>query len=87
MKKVVLLTVSTCPSGSKPGILYGQAKVHKPVKENCPPFHPIMFTIGTRSYDWAIFLISTLKLLNENEYTAQYSFSFSKKLVNLTLIV
>ena len=35
------------PSGSKPGILYGQAKVHKPVKNICPSFCPILSANGT----------------------------------------
>ena len=36
MKKVEFLKI--CPTESKPGILYGQAKVHKPVEDNCPSF-------------------------------------------------
>ena len=28
------------PRGSRPGILYGSPKVHKPVVNNCPKFHP-----------------------------------------------
>ena len=31
------------PVGSKPGTLYGSAKVHKPL----PPFRPILSAIGT----------------------------------------
>ena len=53
------------PSRSKPDILYGQAKVHKPVKDNCPSFRPIPFAIGT-TYDLAKFLVPILKPLTEN---------------------
>ena len=36
-----------CPSASKPDVLYGQAKVHKPVKDNCPSLGLIVSAIGT----------------------------------------
>ena len=65
-----------CPSGSKPGILYGQAKVHKPVKDNCPSLRPILSAIGTPTYDLGKFLVPILKPLTENEYTVHDSFSF-----------
>ena len=45
-------------SGSKPGALYGQAKVHKIPKDNDPPFPPILLTISTPTYDLAKFLDS-----------------------------
>ena len=35
------------PTGSKPDILYGPAKVHKPVEDNYPSFRPILPAIGT----------------------------------------
>ena len=37
------------PRGSRPGILYGSPKFHKPVINNCPKFRPILSTIGTPS--------------------------------------
>ena len=37
-----------CPVGSHFGILYGLAKVHKQLKNNCPPFRPILSVIGTQ---------------------------------------
>ena len=58
-----------CPTGSKPGILYGQAKVHKPVENNCPSFRPILSAIGTPTYD----------LRSEKEYTVYDSFSFASE--------
>ena len=42
---------SIYPMGSRPGILYGSAKVHKPIIDNCPFFWPILSTIGTPTYD------------------------------------
>ena len=68
-----------CPTGSKPGILYGQAKVYKPVEDNCPSFRPILSTIGTPTYDLAKFLVPILKPLTENEYRVHDSFSFASE--------
>ena len=68
-----------CPTGSKPGILYREAKVHEPVEDNCPSFRPILLVIGTPTYDLAKFLVPILKPLIENQYTVQNSFSFSSE--------
>ena len=73
-----------CPSGSKPGILYGQAKVHKPVKDNCPSLRPILSAIGTPTYDLGKFLIPILKPLTENEYTVHGSLSFANDVRKLS---
>ena len=35
------------PSGSRPGIMYGLAKVHKIVTDGLPSFRPILSVIGT----------------------------------------
>ena len=45
------------PVGSKPGTLYGSAKVHKPLKNGLPPFRPILSAIGTTTYKLAKFLV------------------------------
>ena len=68
-----------CPARSKPGILYGQAKVHQPVEDNCPSFRPILSAIGTPSYGLPKFLVPILQLLTENEYTVHNSFSFGSE--------
>ena len=68
-----------CPTASKPDILYGQAKVHKPVEDICPFFCPILSAIGTPTYDLAKFLVPILKPLTENEYIVHDSFSFESK--------
>ena len=73
-----------CPSGSKPGILYRQAKVHKPVKDNCPYLRPILSAIGTPTYDLAKFIVPILKPLTENEYTVHDSFSFANDVRKLS---
>ena len=67
------------PTGSKPGVLYGQAKVHKPVENNSPSFRPILSAIGTPIYDLAKFLVPILKPLTENEYPVRDSFSFASE--------
>ena len=36
-----------CPSGFKPGVLYGLAKIHKALEDGAQSFHPILSTIGT----------------------------------------
>ena len=68
-----------CPTASKPGILYGQAKVHKPFEDNCPSFRPILSAIATPTYDLPKFLVPILKPLSENEYTVHDSFSFASE--------
>ena len=68
-----------CPTGSKPGILYGEAKVHKPAEDNFPSFHLILSAIGTPTYDLAKFLVPILKPLTEDEYTVHDSFSFASE--------
>ena len=67
------------PTGSKPGILYGLAKVHKPVVGNCPSFRPILSAIGTSTYNLAKFLVPILKPLTINEFTVKDSFSFANE--------
>ena len=54
---------------SKPGILYGQAKIYKPVEDNCPSFSPILSAIGTPAYKLAKLFVPILNPLSENEYT------------------
>ena len=67
-------------SGSKPSILYEQAKVDKPMKDDCPFFRLILSARGTPTND--LFL----KLLIENEYTVHNSFSFVKEVSSKNLM-
>ena len=41
------------PSGSRPGIMYGSAKVHKIVTDGLPSFRPILSAISTPTYKLA----------------------------------
>ena len=59
--------------GSRPGILYGSPKVHKPVINNCPKFCPILSTIGTPTYKLAKFLVPILSPLTSNEFSVHVS--------------
>ena len=66
------------PSGSRPGIMYGLAKVHKIVRDGLPSIRPILFTIGTPTYKLAKFLVPILEPLTTNEYTIKDSFTFAE---------
>ena len=70
------------PGGSKPGILYGNPKVHKPVVDNMPEFRPFFSAINTPGYNLAKFLIPILEPLTHNEFTVKDSFSFAKEITN-----
>ena len=69
-----------CPKGSRPGILYGNPKIHKPVVDNLPKFRPILSAINTPGYNLAKFLIPILEPLTHNEFTIKDSFSFAKEI-------
>ena len=47
-------------AGSKPGRLYGSAKLHKLFINGLPPFIPILSAIGTPTYKLAKFLVPVL---------------------------
>ena len=69
------------PVGSRPGILYGRAKIHKPIKDGVPPFCPILSDNATPAYKIAKFLVPLLATLASNEYTIKVSFFFSEELL------
>ena len=73
---------SIYPTGSRPGILYGSAKVHKPIIDNCPSFRPILSAIGTPTYNLAKFLVPILSPLTVNEFTVHDSFLFAEEVAN-----
>ena len=56
------------PVGSSPRILYGLAKIHKPVKDGVPPFRPILSAIGTPTYKLSKVVVPLLTPLTLNEY-------------------
>ena len=65
------------PRGSRPGILYGSSKVHKPVINNCPKFSPILSTIGTPTYKLAKALVPILSPLTSNDVLVENTFLFA----------
>ena len=67
------------PSGSRPGILYGLPKIHKP---NCP-VRPIISAIGSFNHKVARFLVDLLSPLARGEYTIDNTFSFVQELQSL----
>ena len=64
------------PVGSKPGTLYGSAKVHKPLINGLPPFRPILSAIGTPTYKLAKFLVPVQSDITQNEFNVKDSFTF-----------
>ena len=64
------------PLGSKPGILYGSAKVYKPLKNGLALFRPTFSTIGTPTYKLTNFLVPILSDITQNEFTVKDSFTF-----------
>ena len=69
------------PSGSKPGVLYGLAKIHKALEDGTPSFRPILSAIGTPTYNLAKFCDQLLKPLTSNDYTIKDSSSFAKEIL------
>ena len=45
------------PVGSKPGTLYGSAKLHKPLINGLPQFRTILSAVGTPTYKLSKFLV------------------------------
>ena len=68
------------PSGSRFGIMYGLAKVHKTVTDGLPSFRLILSAIGTPTYKLAKFLVPILEPLTTNECTIKDSFTFAEEL-------
>ena len=71
------------PVGSKPGILYRLAKIHKLATDNIPSFHPILSAIGTHSNKLAKFFVPLVEQLTNEQFSIWYRFFFSTKLQNL----
>ena len=75
------------PSGSRPGIMYGLAKVHKIVTDGLPFFRPILSPIGTPSYKLVKCLVPVLEPLKTNEYTIKESFTFAEELDGQLIVI
>lgn len=72
-----MLYKKICPVGSHPGILYGQAKTHKPVINNFPSFRTILHAINTLSYKLRIFFFCLFYL---HQLLTNIYFEFSKEI-------
>ena len=70
------------PSGFKPRVLYGLAKINKALEDGIPSFCPILSAIGTPTYNLAKFCDQLLKPLTSNDYTIKVSFSFAKEVLD-----
>ena len=68
------------PAGTRPGIMYGNFKVHKQQVDGCPPFRPILSVLQTPTYNLAKFLVPILNHLTKNKYTVKDSFQFAKEI-------
>ena len=58
--------VDLYPVGSRPEILYGRAKIHKPIKDGAPSFCLILSAIGTPTYKLSKFCVPLLTPLTLN---------------------
>ena len=67
--------------GTRPGVVYGLPKVHKPGL----PLRPIVSFVQTASYNLANWLASFIKPLANNINTIKDSFSFVQKIKDLKL--
>ena len=66
--------------GFHPGIMYGLANVHKPVKDRWPSLRLILFALNTPSYKLPTFFVLLLTRLTSNDYTIKDSFSFPEEM-------
>ena len=64
------------PVGSKPGILYGLSKIHKPLVNGLPKVRPILSAIGTAGYNLAKFLVPLLNPIANSPFSIINSFQF-----------
>ena len=62
------------PVGTKPGIMYGNCKVHKQQVDGCLPFWPILLALQTPTYNLAKFLVPIINPLTKDECTVKDSF-------------
>ena len=74
--------LKVCPVASRPGILYGNAKVHKLVVDNMPKFRPIISAVNIPRYNLAKFFMPILELLTHSKFSVKDSFSFAKEIIN-----
>ena len=68
------------PVGTKPGVMYGNCKVHKQQVDGCPPFWPILSTLKTPTYNIAKFLVLILNPFTKDEYIVKDSFQLADEI-------
>ena len=68
------------PVGTRPGIIYGNCKVHKQQVDGCPPFRPILSALQTPTYNLNKSLVPILNPLTKNEYTVKDLFQFAEEI-------
>ena len=73
------------PVGTRPGIMYGNSKIHKQQVDGCPPFQPILSALQASAYNLAKFLVPILNPLTKNKYTIKTHFNLLKRYVSKTL--
>ena len=70
------------PSGSKPGVRYRLAKIHKALEDGTRSFCPILSGIGTPTYNLAKFCDKLLKPLTSIDYTIKDPFSYATEVLD-----
>ena len=68
------------PVGTRPGIMYGNCKVHKQQVDGCPSFRSVSSALQTPTYNLAKFLVPLLNPLTKNGYTVKDSFQFAEEI-------
>ena len=63
-------------TGSRPGIMFGSPKTHKPDL----PLRPVLSTVDTYNYNMSKWLASLIGDLTTNEYTVRDSFAFAQEI-------
>ena len=56
------------PRSSKPSIMHGLSKIHKPLINNFSKLCPILSAINTATYGWDKFFVPLLKCFTMNEW-------------------
>ena len=74
-------------SRSKPGVLYGLAKIHKALEDGIASFRLTLSAIGRTTYKLAKFCDELLKPLTNNEYTIKDSFSLAKEILEFDVLL
>ena len=68
------------PVRTRPGIMYGNCKVHKQHADGYLPFRSILSALQTPTYNLTKFLVPILNALTKNEYTVKDSFQFAEEI-------